>query len=100
MLILWKNKLIRFRVGIIKNLLATISIAVVFSACGSGGSENNNNVNEDSLKKVREQERLDSIAKADSINADTGTSVIVDPNYKEEQYPTGKYGGPVPDEIK
>ncbi|PLW95360.1 MAG: hypothetical protein C0592_00335 [Marinilabiliales bacterium] len=104
MLILWKNKLIRFRAGIIKNMLAMICITVMFSACGGGGSENDNNVNEDSLKQAREQQRLDSIARADSLDAvekdSAGLNMNADPNYKEEQYPVGKYGGPVPDEIK
>ncbi|PLW95361.1 MAG: hypothetical protein C0592_00340 [Marinilabiliales bacterium] len=63
----WRNKIIRFRARIIKNLLAMISLSVMFSACGGTGSENQNTVNEDSLKQAREQERLDSITRADSI---------------------------------
>ncbi len=69
MFIPWRNKIIRLRARIIKNLLATISITVMFSACVGSGSENENTVNDDSLKQVREQERLDSIAQADSIAA-------------------------------
>ncbi|MBN2729504.1 MAG: hypothetical protein JXR53_09805 [Bacteroidales bacterium] len=67
MLILWRKEIIRLRARIIKNILATISITVMFSACGGSGSDNENTINEDSLKQVREQERLDSIARVDSI---------------------------------
>jgi len=63
----WRNNIIRLRARIIKNLMAMISLTVMFSACGSGSSDHENAVNEDSIKQVREQERLDSIARVDSI---------------------------------
>ena len=134
MLIPWRKDIIRLRARIIKNMLAMISLTVMFSACGSGNSDNDNSVNEDSLKQVREQEKLDSIAKSDSkYRADSLEMVaadsirkadslknaqnqipvqpVIDPTdypqteygvvfpYDEEEYPIGKYGGPVPKDI-
>lgn len=68
MRIFWSKDIIRFRARIIKNMLAMISFSVMFSACGNGASDNENVVNEDSLKQVREQQQLDSIAYADSVS--------------------------------
>ncbi|MBN2729503.1 MAG: hypothetical protein JXR53_09800, partial [Bacteroidales bacterium] len=120
------NKIIRLRARIIKNILAMISITVMFSACGGSGSDNENLVNEDSLKQVREQERLDSMARVDSIakadsiaiedslkNAQNNIQiqpVVEPPNYAqpeygvvypydEPDYPIDKYGVPVPEDI-
>jgi len=75
----WRNSIIRLRARILKNIMAMSSITVMFSACGGSGSENENTVNEDSLKQVREQERLDSIARNDSIaKADSLAKVAAD----------------------
>ena len=113
----WRNKIIRLRARIIKNMLAMISITVMFSACsGSGSSENENAVNEDSLKHVREQEQLDSIARQDSIaiadsiakakedsikHADslknTQVTCPVNPVVDPPDYPATEYGVVIPD---
>ncbi|KAF5051732.1 hypothetical protein DSECCO2_416070 [anaerobic digester metagenome] len=58
-----RYRLLLLNARLLRNMLAIIGLAGFLSAC-SGGSKKENDVNQDSLNKVKEQHRLDSIAKA------------------------------------
>lgn len=60
------RRIYRLRARILRNMLAMISFSAILASCGSGNSHQKNN-SHDSLKKVNEAHRLDSIAKTDSI---------------------------------
>ncbi|PKP03458.1 MAG: hypothetical protein CVU11_08185 [Bacteroidetes bacterium HGW-Bacteroidetes-6] len=60
------RRIYRLRARILRNMLAMISFSAILASCGSGNTQKQSNT-DDSLKKVNEAHRLDSIAKTDSI---------------------------------
>lgn len=60
------RRIYRLRARILRNMLAMISFSAILASCGSGNTQQQSNT-DDSLKKVNEMHRLDSIAKTDSI---------------------------------
>jgi len=90
---------------LLQNMLAVIGLAGFLTSC-SGGEKKEKDINQDSLNKVKEQQRLDSIAKvtADSmaiVEADSLGKLREDSIRNAAQYnvrPTiTKYG--VPDDF-
>ncbi|MPM26771.1 hypothetical protein SDC9_73276 [bioreactor metagenome] len=63
-----RYRLLLLNARLLRNMIAVIGLAGFLAAC-SGGDKKENQVNQDSLNKVKEQQRLDSIAKVkdDSI---------------------------------
>jgi len=57
-----RYRLLSLNARLLQNMLAVIGLAGFLTAC-SGGNNNEKEVNQDSLNKVKEQQRLDSIAK-------------------------------------
>ncbi len=99
-----RYRLLLINARLLRNMLAIIGLAGFLSAC-SGSSKKENEVNQDSLNKVKEQQRLDSIAKAkdDSlaqVHADSLAKAREDSIAKAKQKPLPgnvitKYGVPV-----
>jgi len=77
MIIKWRKTALRLRSKFIRNAIAMIGMTAMISACGSGTGKDNN-VNQDSLDQMKEQERLDSIAYADSVAAAEKDTVVLD----------------------
>ncbi len=57
-----RYRLLSLNARLLRNMLAIIGLAGFLTAC-SGGDKKDKDVNQDSLNKVKEQQRLDSIAK-------------------------------------
>jgi len=99
-----RYRLLSLNARLLRNMLAIIGFAGFMSAC-SGGDKKENNVNQDSLNKVKEQQTLDSIAKVkdDSlaqVRADSLTKAREDSIAKAFSKPIPentitKYGVPV-----
>lgn len=98
-----RYRLLLLNARLLRNMLAIIGLAGFLSAC-SGSSKKENEVNQDSLNKVKEQQRLDSIAKAkdDSlaqVHADSLAKAREDSMRKakeqyNQQHMITKYGVP------
>ena len=69
-----RYRLLSINARLLRNMLAIIGLTGFLSAC-SGSSKKENEINQDSLNKVKEQQRLDSIAKAKD---DSLAKVMVD----------------------
>ncbi|HBG71283.1 MAG: hypothetical protein A2W93_01795 [Bacteroidetes bacterium GWF2_43_63] len=99
-----RYRLLTLNARFLRNLLAVIGIAGFMSAC-SGSGKTENNVNQDSLNKAKEQQSLDSIAmvKEDSlaqVRADSLAKVRKDSIARANYKPlpgnmVTKYGVPV-----
>lgn len=70
------RRIYRLRARILRNMLAMISFSAILASCGSGNTQQQSNT-DDSLKKVNEMHRLDSIAKTDSIAKDKADSIAL-----------------------
>jgi hypothetical protein len=77
MIIKWRKTVLQIRSKLIRNTIALIGVTTMMTACG-GGSSSDNKINQDSLDQVKEQERLDSIATADSIAALDKDTIALD----------------------
>lgn len=69
-----RYRILSLNARLLQHMLAVIGLAGFLTAC-SGGDKKEKNVNQDSLNKVNEQHRLDSIAK---VNADSLALVKAD----------------------
>ena len=98
-----RYRLLLINARLLRNMLAIIGLAGFLSAC-SGGNKKDSQQNQDSLNKVQEQQRIDSIAKAkdDSlaqVKADSLAQAREDSIAKAQQKPLPgpvitKYGIP------
>ncbi len=92
MIIKWRKSVLRLRSKFIRNAIAMIGVTVMFTACGgSGNTDADDKTNQDSIDQVKEQERLDSIATADSIAAAEKDTVPL-----EDSIPDQNVGDPIP----
>lgn len=74
------------RARLLRNILALISIAAIFTQCESKQTQKEN-INLDSLIKIKEKRQLDSIAKMDSINNAKNNSII---QFRNDSIPKSK----------
>lgn len=86
------RRIYRLRARILRNMLAMISFSAILASCGSGNTSQQSNT-DDSLKKVTEAHRLDSVAKIDSIAKVTADSIAL--KEKEDSLAKAKASIPV-----
>lgn len=69
-------RIYRLRARILRNMLAMISLSAMLTACGSATQKEDKKL-EDSLQIVREKQKLDSMARVDSL-AKAATDSLAD----------------------